>query len=162
VLTQPLGERQERTAPASARRGHRPPPPPVGQGRTITRAERWLLTSGVARERLRNEGRTYWAEDELNELWENKDWHLSAKEAQFLAETADLERQGAIRAESYMAECPFDPVWVTTRPVTILGRRLRPGSQFAYDHHHGRGRLVTSFHPVPDFQECSEDEHDDD
>jgi hypothetical protein len=156
-----FGDRQESTVPAAARRGHRPPPPPISQGRTITRAERWLLASGVARERLRNEGRTDWAEDELKELWENKNWRLSPEEAQFLAETADLDRQGAIRAETYMAECPFDPVWVTTRPVTVLGQRLGLGGQFAYDHHHGRGHLVTSFHSVPDFQECSEDEDDD-
>ncbi len=60
-----------------------------------------------------------------------------------------------------MAECPFDPVWVSTCRVTILGQPLGLGGQFAYDHHHGRGRLVTSFHSVPDFQKCSEDEHDD-
>lgn len=149
-------------APAApSPRGHRPPPPAVSQGRAIARTERWLLTSGVARERLRGEGRTDWGEDELNELWENKNWHLSAEEARFLAETAELERQGAIRAESYMAECPFDPVWATTSPVIILNQHLGLGSQFAYDHHHGRGHLLTNFQPVPDFQECSEDKHDD-
>ena len=105
-------------------------------------------------------GRGEWAEDELRELWENKNWRLSADEVQFLAETKELERQGAIRADSYMAECPFDPVWVTTRPVTILGRQMGLGSQFAYDHHHGRGQLMTSFQSVPDFQECAEDEDD--
>lgn len=141
-------------------RGHRPPPP-ASQGRAIAPSERWLLSSGMARERLRGEGRTGWGEDELDELWGNKNWHLSAEEARFLAETAELERQGAIRAESYMAECPFDPVWAANQPVTILDQHLGLGSQFAYDHHHGRGRLLTSFQSVPDFQECSEDGHDD-
>lgn len=154
------GDRQESGAPsATPRRGHRPPPP-VTQGRTISRAERWLLTSGVARERLSTGGRIEWAEDELSELWENKNWRLSAEEAQLLAETAELERQGALRGDKYMAECPFDPVWTALRPITVLGQQLGLGSEFAYDHHQGRGRLLTDFQSVPDFQECSEDEHE--
>jgi len=150
-------------APSSraGRTGHTPPPPPQVTGpRRIDRAERWVLTDGNARRRLREEGRTDWAEDELDELWGNKGWTLSAEEQRLLAETATLERQGSIRAPSYMAECPFDPVWTATRPVTVLGHAVKAGSQFAYNHHHGKGELQTSFHSVPDFEECAEDDDD--
>jgi len=145
--------------PRAERMGHTPPPPPRVTGpRRVDRSERWVLTDGNARRRLRDEGRASWAEDELDELWENKNWTLSADEQRLLAETATLERQGSIRASSYMAECPFDPVWTATRPVTVLGHAVKAGSEFAYNHHHGKGELLTSFHSVPDFEECQDDD----
>jgi hypothetical protein len=73
-------------------------------------------------------------------------------------ETAALQRQGAISADSYLVECPYNPVWTARRPVTILGRTLRAGSQFAYNHHGGKGDLLTSFRSAPDFEECQGDD----
>jgi len=141
------------------RTGHTPPPPPRSTGpRRINRGELWCLTDGSARQRLRAEGRTGWAKDELDELWGNKNWTLSAEEQRFLAETQELQRQGSIRGASYMAECPFDPIWTATRPVTILGRSIQVGGQFAYNHHHGQGELLTSFRSAPDFEECAGDD----
>ena len=140
-------------------RGHTPPPPPRGAGpRRISRSERWCLTDPAAHQRLRAEGRLGWAQDELEELWARKDDMLTAEEQQFLAETAALQRQGAISADSYLVECPYNPVWTARRPVTILGRTLRAGSQFAYNHHGGKGGLITSFRSAPDFEECQDDD----
>ena len=150
---------QETPSSHSHRKGHAPPPPPQSRGpRRINRTERWLLTDGNARQRLRADGRSGWAEDELDELWENKDWTLSAEEQRLLAETAELQRQGSIRPTSYMSECPFDPVWTATRPITVVGRQIQAGGQFAYNHHHGKGELLTSFRSVPDFEECQDDD----
>lgn len=138
--------------------GHTPPPPPRPTGpQRIDRRERWRLTDGVARQRLVAEGRADWAEDELDELWENKGWTLSADEQRFLDEVEALQHNGAVRATSYMAECPFDPVWTATRPVTIMGQQIPMGGQLAYNHHHGKGEVVTSFRSAPDFEECQDD-----
>jgi len=150
---------QDPSSTRAHRAGHTPPPSPQTLGaRRIGRSERWLLSDGAARQRLRAEGRTGWAEDELDELWENKGWTLSSEEQRLLAETAELQRQGSIRATTYMSECPFDPVWTATRSITVLGQPIRPGGQFAYNHHHGKGALLTSFRSVPDFEECQDDD----
>ncbi len=154
LLSAPSGQDGAAVPPRSGA-GHTPPP--VAGPRRIGRDERWRLTDGTARQRLSVEGRTAWAEDELNELWGNKNWTLSAEEQRFLAETEALQRQGQIRATSYMAECPFDPIWTATRPMTILGRSIGLGGQFAYNHHAGKGELLTTFRSVPDFEECAED-----
>lgn len=159
LLTSSDTATEEKNTASRPKQGHTPPPAPRPSGpRRISRDERWLLTDGAARARLREEGRTQWAEDELQELWENKGWLLSAEEQQFVAESADLERQGAIHATSYMAECPFDPIWTATRAVRVLGRPLKAGSQFAYNHHHGKGELLTEFRSAPDFEECQDDD----
>lgn len=118
----------------------------------------WCLTDPQAERELRAEGRTGWAEDELEELWGNKGWKLSAQEQAFLSEVKALEAQGAVGPASYMAECPFNPVWVAYRPVELLGERLRAGGQFAYNHHDGKGTLVTSFRTASDFEECADDD----
>ena len=150
---------QDPSSTRAHRAGHTPPPSPQTFGaRHIGRSERWLLSDGAARQRLRAKGRTDWAEDELDELWENKGWILSSEEQRLLAETAELQRQGSIRPTSYMSECPFDPVWTATRSITVLGQPIRPGGQFAYNHHHGKGELLTSFRSVPDFEECQDDD----
>lgn len=136
--------------------GHRPPP-----GATVNpvvdRQSRWCLSSPMARSILTQQRRTGWAEDELDELWGHKHWRLSTEEQRLMDETSQLEAQGAVRATSYMAECPFDPVWSVLRPVTVLGQRLDSGSQFAYNHHPGKGGLITGFHTVNDFQQCEDD-----
>jgi len=150
---------QDPSSTRAHRTGHTPPPSPrVAGPRRIGRSERWLLSDGAARQRLRAEGRTGWAEDELDELWENKGWTLSTEEQRLLAETAELQRQGSIRATSYMSECPFDPVWTATRSITVMGQQIQAGGQFAYNHHHGKGALLTSFRSVPDFEECQDDD----
>jgi hypothetical protein len=150
---------QDPSSTRAHRAGHTPPPSPqTFSPRRIGRSERWLLSDGAARQRRRAEGRTGWAEDELDELWENKGWTLSTEEQRLLAETAELQRQGSIRPTSYMSECPFDPVWTATRPITVLGQQMQAGGQFAYNHHHGKGALLTSFRSVPDFEECQDDD----
>lgn len=140
-----------------SRRGHTPPPA-LKQSRTISRGDRWCLTSDMANQELKRTGRSAWAEDELVELWSNKRWKISGEEQRFLAETAALQREGAIRSDSYIAECPFNPVWTVLRPVTVAGQRLGRGSQFAYNHHSGKGQLLTGFQPVDDFEECQDDD----
>jgi len=72
--------------------------------------------------------------------------------------TTELEWEGAIRAASYLAECPFNAIWEPTQPVTELCRQLAPGEQFAYNHYHGKGDILTGFHPVDDFTECEDDD----
>ena len=140
-------------------RGHTPPPPPLGTGpRRISRGERWCLTDPSAHQRLRVEGRLNWAEDELEELWTRKGDTLTAEEQRFLTETAALQRQGAISAESYIVECPYNPVWTARHSITILGRSVRTGQQFAYNHHGNKGELLTNFRNAPDFEECQDDD----
>ena len=139
------------------RKGHRPPPP--GKlSRTVSRSDEWCLTSDRARQELESTGRASWARDELDELWTNKRWKISAQERQYLDEVAELERQGAVRGDSYLAECPFNPIWTTLRPVTVVGQRIPKGQQFAYNHHHGKGQVLTGFHAVDDFEECEDDD----
>ena len=139
--------------------GHTPPPPPHGLGpRRISRDERWCLSDASASQRLAGEGRLDWAEDELAELWERKAYTLTAEEQQFLAETAALQRRGALSADSYIVECPFNTVWTVRQPATVLGHRFRPGSQVAYNHHGGKGELITRFSTSPDFMECQDDD----
>lgn len=143
------------------RQGHTAPPAPFGGSlgvRHIDRSERWLLTDGTARSRLQREGRTRWAEDELDELWENKNWTLSPDEQRFLAAVQQLQRDGSVRPTSYMAECPYDPVWTTLRSITLMGQQLGAGRQLAYNHHDGKGELLTSFRDAPDFEECAGDD----
>jgi len=155
--------------PSLLRRQNMPAPPPQvepgGYGQSsrppadfyhVSPRERWLLTAESARAQLHADGRTHWAEDELEEMWQRKNWRLSPEEQRFLTETADLQRQGAISGGSYLLECPFNPVWVARRPVTVLGQSLPPGSQFAYNHHEGRGNLITGFRQGNQFEECED------
>lgn len=140
--------------------GHTPPPPPQGiiGPRRIDANEKWLLTDPAAYQRLRAEGRLSWAEGELDEVWERKGYALTAEEQRFLAETAELQRRGSLSADSYIVECPFNPMWTVRQPVTILGRFFRPGSQVAYNHHGGKGEMMTRFSTAPDFMECQDDD----
>ena len=136
--------------------GHRPPPK---RGRRVSRRDAWCLTSDVARKELKREGRDGWGEDELDELWSNKQWRISADEQRFLDGVARLNEEGAIMdSASYIAECPFNSIWVARRPVTVMGCKLKAGSRFAYNHHHGKGELLTNFQPVGDFLECEDDD----
>lgn len=131
--------------------------PPVGPAH-VSHQERWRLTTERARAQLHAQGRTHWAEDELEEMWRHKGWHLSPEEQRYLAETADLQRQGAISADAFLLECPFNPVWTAHHPVTVLGRSVASGSQFSYNHHAGRGGLLTGFRTGAAFEDCQDNE----
>lgn len=136
--------------------GHRPPPPRVS--RTVAHGDRWLLTSDMARRELSSTGRTPWAEDELQELWTKKRWRLSPEEARYLDEVSNLAADGSITSQQYLAECPFNPIWTPQRDVVVAGRRFRRGQQFAYNHHDGKGEVLTGFHAVGDFMACEDDD----
>lgn len=136
--------------------GHQPPPP-GSVPRTIDRENQWYLTSDQARGELGATGRAAWAENEFDEFWGNKRWRLSADEARYLSEVGALQAAGAISSESYLAECPFNPIWTAQRDVVVMGKRLRRGQQFAYNHHHGKGELLTGFQAVGDFMACEDD-----
>lgn len=119
--------------------------PPSSRSRTVSHTQLWCLTSGLARRHLREEGNLGWAKDELEEFWRQKQWKLSTREQQYLAEVADLERRGAVVAESYRAECPFNPIWTAKRPVIVLGQLVNQGGEFSYTHQAGAEELCTSF-----------------
>jgi hypothetical protein len=53
---------------------------------------------------------------------------------------------------------PFNPIWTPLGPMTVVGQRIRSGQQFAYNHHHGKGQLLTGFKPVDGFEECEDDD----
>lgn len=130
--------------------------PPAGTGaaqaatRTVQRTERWLLSSSGARHRLRAAGQEDQAERDMAAFWSARGWVLSATEARYLDEVADLATRGVVVPSGRsMAACPFATIFrLVGGSAQVLGQPLLSGSSFSYDFLPGGQGLLADLSPA--------------
>lgn len=96
-------------------------------GRQISKEERWCLSEADAIHDLKG---TKFGEQEIREFWTLKGWRTTPREERYLAQCAALKKTGAISVASRWSTCPFDPVWQTHEPVSVLDTPIAAGSEF--------------------------------
>jgi hypothetical protein len=96
-------------------------------GRQIPHEERWFLTEPDAVRDLKG---TKFGEQEIREFWTRKAWRTTPREERYVAQCAQLKKEGAISVVSRWSTCPFDPVWQTLQPVSILDIAIDRGHEF--------------------------------
>lgn len=96
-------------------------------GRQIQRDDRWFVTEPDAVRDLKG---TKFGEQEIREFWTRKAWRTTPREERYLAQVEALMKEGAISIVSRWSTCPFDPVYQTLRPVSILDMPLDRGTEF--------------------------------
>ncbi|HVY60798.1 MAG TPA: hypothetical protein VHF22_04060, partial [Planctomycetota bacterium] len=96
-------------------------------GRTISKDERWCLSEEDA---IRDLKGTKFGEQEIREFWTLKGWRTTPREERYVAQCEALKKAGAISVASRWSTCPFDPVWQTHEPVTVVDTPIGAGHEF--------------------------------
>jgi hypothetical protein len=96
-------------------------------GRQIPRDDRWMLTEPDAVRDLKG---TKFGEQEIREFWTRKAWRTTPREERYLAQCEAYMKDGSISVVSRWSTCPFDPVYQTLRPVSILDVPMDKGTEF--------------------------------
>lgn len=99
-------------------------------GRLVPQEERWFMSDPDAVRDLRN---TKFGEQEIREFWVRKAWRTTPQEERYLAQTAALKKEGAISVVSRWSTTPFDAVYQTLAPVTVLDRSMDRGTEFHFN-----------------------------
>ena len=122
------------------------------EGRKIARAERWLLSSAVARRAMRARGEEDRAEHDLAAFWEARGWILSPEDQAYLDAVTTLTSAGSLApAGRSLAAVPFPPIHaVLGRGATVLGQTLPTGTLLTFDYLRGRLLRLKPNDGVPD------------
>ncbi len=125
-------------------------------GRTIARDDRWFMAEPDAQRDLKG---TKFGEQEIREFWTRKAWRTTPREERYLAQTEALAKEGAISIVSRWSTCPFDPVWQTLQPVSILDVPIDRGHEFHLEMNENEDDLQVG---SPRFRRTTgyEEEHD--
>lgn len=100
---------------------------PFPAGRDVAQGDRWFLTDPRAAADLQG---TNFGETEIQSFWKEKRWRTTPREERFLAECTRLLERRALSVATRWSTCPFDPIYLTREPVTILGVPLPIGHEF--------------------------------
>jgi hypothetical protein len=128
-------------------------------GRQITNEERWRLTEPDAVRDLKG---TKFGEQEIREFWARKAWRTTPREERYLAQIEQLRKEGAISVVSRWSTTPFDAVWQTLQPVSILDRPLDRGHEFHFNMDENADELQVGsprFRRVSGYEEDHEEGH---
>lgn len=128
-------------------------------GRQVPYEERWFLSEPGAVRDLKG---TKFGEMEIKEFWTRKGWRTTPREERYLAQCAQLKSEGAISIVSRWSTTPFDPVWQTLAPVSILDTPLGRGTEFHLNMSENEDNLQVGsprFRRVTGYEEDHEEGH---
>lgn len=100
---------------------------PFPAGRQVSEGERWFLSEPTAATELQG---TQFGETEIRYFWKEKRWRTTPREERYFNECARLVADGAIKVSTRWSTCPFDPAYVSTRDVAVLGIPIPRGHEF--------------------------------
>ena len=109
----------------------------------------WRIASPGARSELRGT-------EEMREMWQKMGGILSAGAQQYLDEVEAAEAGGDIYMVAAMANCPFEPIYRTRRPVEIAGTTVPANYEFHWNFHRGHVESTQRFNRTGDWKECLE------
>jgi hypothetical protein len=114
------------------------------RGRRISQRgeDRWVVSDPAARRALQH---TAFGEREIALFWRERNWRLSDREADTLAEIRWLREQNRIEAVGLWAVAPFDTVYCAAEPVSVQGHRVPRDHEFRYDLATIGGRVVIAY-----------------
>jgi len=128
-------------------------------GRQIPRDERWCLTEPDAVRDLRG---TKFGEQEIREFWTRKAWRTTPREERYLAQCERFVKEGAISVVSRWSTCPFDPVYQTLSPISLLDIAIDRGHEFHLEMNENEDELQVGkprFKRVSGYEEEHEEGH---
>ena len=111
------------------------------KGRQISRrgGDRWSVSDPAARRELEH---SRFGESEINAFWQARQWRVSDREADTMAEIAWLRERQQVEPVGPWAIRPFGTVYRAVEPVYVLGHRVPRGHDFYYDLTVAGGRIV--------------------
>jgi hypothetical protein len=113
----------------------------------------WRLAAPSARSELHG---TPFGRREMKELCEKMHQTLTAEAQRYLDETEVALGRGEIAQVAAMANCPFEPLYRTNRPMTIMGVSVPAGHEFHWNFHQNRLESAQRFRRSPEWEECEE------
>src|SRR5260221_3915886 len=100
--------------PISAEAKNAPLPPPSPPGRGFDNDHRWQIADPAAVKVLEN---TSFGEQEIEQFWLRKGWHLTQKEDRYLETVDRLAGEGTIKKTAHWAMTPYTPVYAAQETV---------------------------------------------
>lgn len=128
-------------------------PQKVYRDRRIRPDDLWQVAAPGARSELRG---TKFGTAEMEEMSEKMGGILSAGAQQYLDEVKAAVARGDAMMVLAMANCPFEPLYRSNRPLTLAGAHVPAHSEFHWDFHRGHLEARSRFPRVSDWQECEE------
>jgi hypothetical protein len=96
-------------------------------GRKYDPEHRWDLSDPIAVRKLQG---TKFGEQEINEFWTRKGWHVTQKEEHYMATIAELVREGKVARVSHWGQTPFAGIYQTLVPITLEGQKIDKQTEF--------------------------------
>lgn len=113
----------------------------------------WRYAAPSARSELRG---TRFGTREMDEMCEKMGGILSAGAQQYLEEVDAALARGDVYPVAAMANCPFEPVYRTRRPLSITETTIPAHNEFHWNFHRGALEFRRRFNRTEDWQECDE------
>jgi hypothetical protein len=113
----------------------------------------WRLAAPSARSELYG---TPFGRREMSELCSKMHQTLPAEAQRYLDETEAALGRGDIALIAAMANCPFEPLYRTNRPITITEVQISAGHEFHWNFHQNRLEASQRFKRSQEWEECEE------
>lgn len=128
-------------------------PPRSYQDMRIRPDDLWRVASPSARTELRG---SEFGESEMQEMWQRMGGVLSARAQQYLDEVEAAVARDDAYAIAAMANCPFEPIYRTRRPLDIAGTTVSADYEFHWNFHSDDIQFTRRFGRTGSWQECAE------
>lgn len=115
----------------------------------------WRLAAPSARSELQA---TRFGNQEMEKMWQRMGGILPAALQQYLDEVGAAIARGDAYMIAAMANCPYEPIYRTRRPLTIVDTPISADNEFHWDFHRGYIASTQRFERTGDWQECKEHE----
>lgn len=120
----------------------------------IQSSDLWRVAAPNARHELRG---TAFGTQEMQKMWQLLGGVLSAQVQQYLDEGEAAVARGDAVAIAAMANCPFEPIYRTRRPLTLVETAIPMDNEFHWNFHQNRIEYTQRFGRAGGWQECQED-----
>jgi hypothetical protein len=114
----------------------------------------WRVAAPSARSELRG---TEFGTEEMGEMWQRMGGILSAGAQQYLDEVDAALARGDIYMIAAMANCPFEPIYRTRRPLNTGGTSVPADYEFHWNFHRDQVEFNQRFGRTGSWQECTEE-----
>ncbi len=115
----------------------------------------WHMAAPSARSELQG---TRFGNQEMEKMWQRMGGILPAALQQYLDEVDAAIVRGDAYMIAAMANCPYEPIYRTRRPLTIVDTSIPADDEFHWDFHRGYIESTHRFGRTGDWQECREHE----
>ncbi len=132
---------------------HQVTAPGFYQDMRISPDDLWRVAAPTARSELRG---TEFGTSEMREMWQKMGGILTARVQQYLNEVEAAVARGDAYPIAAMANCPFEPIYRTRRPLDIAGMTVPADDEFHWNFHHDDIEFTQRFGRTGSWQECTE------